>query len=152
MSNSWKVSDEVERAFDIYKANLILMRESQKNPAASKEFLLDLATCAVVAERDAWRLALQQYPELTGDAYKYNSSTQEIVEEEMSRYEEEGGDMGVRESAGPTQDTATNSGSVVTISAAIEEGIGCILVAIAVAILLWALLAFGVPIFQSYGG
>ena len=66
----------------------------------------------------------------------------------MSRLEEESG-----ESVGPTQDTAVKSGSVVTVSTSIEEGFGCILVAVAAAILLWALLTFGVPLWlNTFGG
>lgn len=65
----------------------------------------------------------------------------------MSKYEDES------EATGPTRDTATKNGSVVTVSSSVSEGAGCLLTACAFAIVLWALLTFGVPLAKyTFGG
>lgn len=61
--------------------------------------------------------------------------------------------MSAIETEGPTQDTATKSGGLITISSDIGEGIGCTLQACSFAIVLWALVTFGVPLAKYiFGG
>jgi hypothetical protein len=66
----------------------------------------------------------------------------------MSRLEEENS-----EAVGPTQDVAIKSGSVITVSSTVDEGLGCLLGAAAFAIVLWAIATFGPGVIKVlFGG